>query len=203
MSRKWIGWGTAVSFMIVLLTACSVSETAVVAETVEMEEDPVLLPTPTEVIMPELPDLGAAPEIINQTWLNADEPVTLASQRGKVVLLEFWTFGCINCQRTIPWVQEWQSAYGGEDFQVISVHYPEFAYERDVENVANALKEYGITYPVAIDNERETWGAYNQRFWPTTYLIDKNGRIRYQHIGEFMRGSDKEAVAAIEALLAE
>ena len=69
--------------------------------------------------------------------------------------------------------------------------------------MANALEEYGITYPVAIDNERETWGAYNQRFWPTTYLIDKNGRIRYQHIGEFSRGSSDEAVAAIEALLAE
>lgn len=93
--------------------------------------------------------------------------------------------------------------YEDEDFTVISVHYPEFAYERDIDNVADALERFEVTYPVAIDNDRLTWGAYNQRFWPTTYLIDKNGHIRYQHIGEFTRGSDQEAVAAIETLLAE
>ncbi|MCA9898338.1 MAG: redoxin family protein [Ardenticatenaceae bacterium] len=109
----------------------------------------------------------------------------------------------MNCQRTIPWVKEWQAAYEGDDFTVISIHYPEFAYEREIDNVQDALERYEITYPVAIDNERQTWRAYNQRYWPTTYLIDKNGRIRYQHIGEFGRGSDLEAVAAIEALMAE
>ena len=103
MNRKWIGWGTAVSLLILLLAACSTSEpddmaeapaqaTEVVEQSGEVEETPVL-PTPTEVAMPELPDLGAAPEIVNQTWLNTDEPVTIASQRGKVILLEFWTFG--------------------------------------------------------------------------------------------------------------
>ena len=151
----------------------------------------------------DLPDLGAAPEFQNDVWLNSDGPVTLADQRGKVVLLEFWTFGCINCQRTIPFVQEWQAQYEGDDFTVISIHYPEFAYEREIDNVQDALARYDITYPVAIDNDRHTWRAYNQRYWPTTYLIDKNGRIRYQHIGEFSRGSDQEAVAAIEALMAE
>lgn len=93
--------------------------------------------------------------------------------------------------------------YEGEDFTVISIHYPEFAYEREIENVQDAIERYGITYPVAIDNDRQTWRAYNQRYWPTTYLIDKYGRIRYRHIGEFTRGSDLEAVAAIEALMAE
>jgi thiol-disulfide isomerase/thioredoxin len=151
----------------------------------------------------DLPDLGAAPEFQNDVWLNSDGPVTLAEQRGKVVLLEFWTFGCINCQRTIPFVQEWQAQYEGDDFTVISIHYPEFAYEREIDNVRDALARYDITYPVAIDNDRLTWRAYNQRYWPTTYLIDKNGRIRYQHIGEFSRGADQEAVAAIEALMAE
>ena len=83
------------------------------------------------------------------------------------------------------------------------MHYPEFNYEKDIDNVADYLEQYKITYPVAIDNDRETWNAYSQRYWPTTYLIDKNGRIRYKHIGEFTRGSDQEAVAVIETLMAE
>ena len=164
----------------------------------------VPITTPTETPMKaDLPDLGLAPEFKNDTWLNADGPIRLASLRGKVVLLEFWTFACINCQRTTPWIKQWHEQYAGDDFAVVTIHYPEFSFERDVDNVANALAENGITYPVAIDNERLTWDAYGQRYWPTTYLIDKNGRIRYVHIGEFTRGSDKEAVAAIEALLAE
>lgn len=83
------------------------------------------------------------------------------------------------------------------------MHYPEFNHERDLDNVAAAIERLEVTYPVAIDNERETWNAYSQRYWPTTYLIDKNGRIRYKHIGEFTRGSDQEAVAVIETLMAE
>ncbi len=86
---------------------------------------------------------------------------------------------------------------------MLSVHYPEFNYERDVENVRQATQELQVTYPVAIDNDGLTWRAYRQRYWPTTYLIDKQGRIRYVHIGEFTRGSDAEAVLAIETLLAE
>lgn len=158
---------------------------------------------PVTVVLKTLDDLGPAPEIENELWLNTDAPVTLASQRGNVVLLEFWTFGCINCRRVIPFIQQWQQQFADEPFTVISVHYPEFSYERDVDNVRVALAEHAITYPVAIDNDRLTWGAYNQRFWPTTYLIDKNGRLRYQHIGEFTRGSDVTFAAAIEALLAE
>ena len=147
-----------------------------------------------------LPDLGPAPEIRNEVWVNADAPVTLAASRGKVVLVEFWTFGCINCQRVIPYVQAWYETYAGDDFTVISVHYPEFAHERDYDNVVAATERLGVTYPVAIDNDRLTWGAYNQRYWPTTYLIDKEGNIRYQHIGE---GAYQETEAAIQALMAE
>lgn len=183
-----------VAVCLLILGACSrrlaPAETAV----------PALAQTPTKAT---LPDLGLAPEFKNDTWLNAPEPVRLASLRGKVVLLEFWTFGCINCQRTTPWIKEWQARYEGDDFAVVTIHYPEFAHERDVDNVARALAENGITYPVAIDNDRLTWDAYRQRYWPTTYLIDKSGHIRYVHIGEFTRGSDREAAAAIEALIAE
>jgi len=148
----------------------------------------------------DLPDLGPAPEIRNEIWVNAEAPVTLASVRGKVVLLEFWTFGCINCQRVIPYVQAWYETYAGDDFTVISVHYPEFAHERDYDNVVAATERLGVGYPVAIDNDRLTWGAYNQRYWPTTYLIDKAGHMRYKHIGE---GAYQETEAAIQALMAE
>ena len=103
----------------------------------------------------------------------------------------------------IPWVREWYQKYNGDDFTVIGVHYPEFSYERDYDNVVDATQRFGIVYPVAIDNDRLTWGAYNQRFWPTTYLIDKQGHIRYQHIGEFSRRAREETETAIQTLMAE
>ncbi len=205
MGQKQILWGTAVSFMLLLAVVACTSPAGEEVSRGEVEviaSGTVMPPTRGDIVV-DLPDMGEAPEFLNDVWLNSDGPVTLAAQRGKVVLLEFWTFGCINCQRTIPWVKEWQAQYEGDDFTVISIHYPEFAYEREVDNVRDALARFEITYPVAIDNDRQTWRAYNQRYWPTTYLIDKNGRIRYQHIGEFSRGSDLEAVAAIEALMAE
>lgn len=167
---------------------------------------PTLTPTeipPTKEAV-NLPDLGPAPEITNQVWLNTDEPVTLASVQGeKAMLVEFWTFGCINCLRTIPWIREWHETYSGDDFVVVSVHYPEFDYERDIENVRAATVELDVAYPVAIDNDRVTWNAYKQRYWPTTYLIDKNGRIRVQHIGEFRESSAAEMDAAIQAVIAQ
>ncbi len=200
MRMKQLTRATAVFLLILFLVAACAGPAAPELEGVAAA---TAVPPVQGDTMVELPDLGAAPEFQNDVWLNSDSPVSLADQRGKVVLLEFWTFGCINCQRTIPFVQEWQAQYEGDDFMIISIHYPEFAYEREIDNVQDALARYDITYPVAIDNDRQTWRAYNQRYWPTTYLIDKNGRIRYQHIGEFSRGSDQAAVAAIEALMAE
>ncbi len=100
----------------------------------------------------------------------------------------------------IPWVREWYETYNGDDFTVISVHYPEFSYEREVENVVDTTERLGVAYPVAIDNDHVTWGAYNQRYWPTRYLIDKRGHLRYKHIGE---GDYEETEAAILALMAE
>ena len=103
----------------------------------------------------------------------------------------------------IPLVREWYDKYNGDDFTVISVHYPEFRYEREYDNVVDATQRFEIEYPVAIDNDRVTWGAYRQRFWPTTYLVDKNGRIRVQHIGEFNGNSSAEFEAAIQTLMVE
>ena len=100
----------------------------------------------------------------------------------------------------IPWVREWHSKYSGDSFAVVSVHYPEFGYEEDVENVIEATERLGVEYPVAIDNDGRTWRAYDQRFWPTRYLLDKNGHIRFKHIGE---GAYEETEAYIQALMAE
>jgi hypothetical protein len=99
----------------------------------------------------------------------------------------------------IPWVREWHEKYNGEDFTVVSVHYPEFRHEEKLENVIAAAEELGVEYPIAIDNDGRTWRAYQQRFWPTRYLIDKNSRIRFKHIGE---GAYEETEAAIQTLIA-
>ena len=99
----------------------------------------------------------------------------------------------------IPWVREWHEKYNGESFTVASVHYPEFRHEEKLENVIAAAEELGVEYPIAIDNDGRTWRAYQQRFWPTRYLIDKDGRIRFKHIGE---GAYEETEAAIQVLIA-
>jgi thiol-disulfide isomerase/thioredoxin len=157
-------------------------------------------PTPTLIPITIVPNFGPAPEIENELWINTDTPLPLASQKGKVVLVEFWTFGCINCQNVMPFLASWYETYQGDDFTIISVHYPEFTYEENVDNVKDATARFGIEYPVAIDNDGQTWRAYEQRFWPTRYLIDKNGSIRYKHIGE---GAYAETEALIKTLMAE
>ncbi len=156
--------------------------------------------TESEVVTPDLPDLGPAPELTNQVWLNTEGPLRLADLRGSVVLLDMWTFGCINCQRVIPYLRSWHESYADQGLVVIGNHYPEFDYEADLGNLKEALVRLEVPYPVAQDNDRATWSAYRNRYWPTLYLIDKNGHIRYTHIGE---GAYPETEAAIQALLAE
>ena len=147
-----------------------------------------------------LPDLGPAPELTNASWLNVDSPLRLADLRGKVVLLEMWTLGCINCQHVIPFLKDWHGRYKDHGLVIIGNHFPEFEYEAELNNLEKAVVQHGIEYPVAQDNSGDTWRAYNNHYWPALYLIDKHGRIRYLHIGE---GAYKETEAAIQALLAE
>ena len=147
-----------------------------------------------------LPNLGKAPEITGiDHWLNS-EPLTLASLHGKVVLVDFWTYSCINCIRTLPYLESWYQKYAAEGFVIVGVHAPEFAFEHDTGNVQSAIARFGITYPVAQDNEFKTWGAYSNEYWPAHYLIDANGNIRAEHFGE---GAYAETEAQIRALLAE
>ena len=147
-----------------------------------------------------LPDLGAAPELTSDTWLNVDAPLRLADLQGRVVLLEMWTFGCINCQNVMPSLREWHERYKDQGLVIIGNHYPEFSYEEDLQNLKEAISRFDIEYPVAQDNSGATWRAYKNHYWPTLYLIDKQGHIRYIHIGE---GSYKETEENIKALLAE
>jgi thiol-disulfide isomerase/thioredoxin len=127
---------------------------------------------------------GSAPEFTGiSNWLNS-QPLTLKSLKGKVVLVDFWTYSCINCIRTLPYVTKWYDTYKDQGFVVIGVHTPEFAFEKVTSNVETAIKRFGINYPVAQDNDFATWNAYNNQYWPAEYLIDQNGQIVYEHFGE-------------------
>ena len=142
----------------------------------------------------------AAPELAGITgWINSD-PFTLESRRGRVVLVDFWTYTCVNCIRTLPFLRSWHEKYAGAGLVVLGVHTPEFRFEKLRENVIDAVDGFDIRYPVAQDNDYETWGAFDNRFWPAKYLIDRDGLIRYSHAGE---GSYEETERAIRELLAE
>ncbi|OGH16466.1 MAG: hypothetical protein A3C30_04725 [Candidatus Levybacteria bacterium RIFCSPHIGHO2_02_FULL_40_18] len=142
-----------------------------------------------------------APELAGiSNWLNSNKPLTLSELRGKVVLIDFWTYTCINCIRTLPHVTSWYEKYKDKGFVVIGVHTPEFEFEKKTENVEAAIKQYGINYPVPQDNDYKTWDAFNNRYWPAKYLIDKDGIVRYVHFGE---GKYEETEKAIRLLLEE
>jgi cytochrome c biogenesis protein CcdA/thiol-disulfide isomerase/thioredoxin len=142
----------------------------------------------------------AAPEITGiSDWLNS-EPLKLSDLKGKVVLIDFWTYSCINCQRTQPYLNAWYDKYEKNGLVIIGVHAPEFAFEKVKGNVANAIKDEGIKYPVALDNNFATWRAYNNEYWPAKYLIDKDGNIRYTQFGE---GEYSKTESVIQDLLKE
>jgi thiol-disulfide isomerase/thioredoxin len=126
----------------------------------------------------------AAPEFAPGTeWLQS-KPLTLASLRGQVVVVHFWTFGCINCIHNYPAYKAWQKEYGGKGVTIIGIHTPEFEGEADVERVRAKAKQNGLTFPIAVDNKGLNWKNWNNRYWPSVYLIDKNGRVRYRWEGE-------------------
>jgi cytochrome c biogenesis protein CcdA/thiol-disulfide isomerase/thioredoxin len=150
-----------------------------------------------------LKDYGPAPNFAGvQTWLNtpSGRPLTLKELRGKVVLVDFWTYSCINCLRTLPYLESWYRTYAKDGFVIVGVHTPEFAFEHDVSNVRQATHEYGVRYPVAIDNAYGTWNAYGNQYWPAEYLLDARGHVREAKFGE---GEYSKTEDAIRSLLAE
>ena len=147
-----------------------------------------------------LPALAqSAPEFAGiDGWINSAAPLTIAGLRGKVVLVDFWTYSCINCRRTVPYLNRWQAEYGGMGLQVIGIHTPEFGFERARRNVETSTRAFGIQFPVGQDNGFQTWRAWNNRAWPAFYLLDRAGRIVLRREGE---GHARETEAAIRALL--
>jgi thiol-disulfide isomerase/thioredoxin len=144
--------------------------------------------------------LKLAPELTKISGYINSKPITLADLRGKVVLVDFWTYSCINCIRTIPYLNSWYEKYADDGLVIVGVHTPEFEFEKDYNNVKGAVERFGIKYPVAQDNEKQTWNAYENRYWPRKYLIDSEGYIRYDHIGE---GAYTETEKVIQSLLTE
>jgi cytochrome c biogenesis protein CcdA/thiol-disulfide isomerase/thioredoxin len=147
-----------------------------------------------------LPIEGSAPSLSGATdWLNSP-PLTESGLRGKVVLVDFWTYSCINCLRALPYVEAWWNKYKDHGLVVIGVHSPEFAFEKNVDNVRSAVARLGVTYPVAIDNDYAIWRGFNNEFWPAHYFIDARGNIRHHHFGE---GSYDESERVLQRLLVE
>lgn len=140
-----------------------------------------------------------APELAGlENWINSEPIESMDELKGKVVLIDFWTYSCINCIRTLPYLQSWHEKYANDGFVLIGVHAPEFSFERVPENVREAVKDFGLTYPVVQDNEKTLWRAYENRFWPAKYLIDKEGTVRYARFGE---GDYEDTEAQIVKLL--
>ncbi|MFK3795843.1 cytochrome c biogenesis protein DipZ [Pseudomonas sp. NPDC088444] len=150
--------------------------------------------TPSLPVEGQLPSLDGAVQ-----WLNS-APLSAEQLKGKVVLVDFWTYSCINCLRSLPYVKAWAEKYHDQGLVVIGVHAPEFAFERDVKNVTKAMADLGITYPVAIDNNYKIWRAFDNQYWPAHYFIDAKGQIRYHHFGE---GAYDESERVIQELLSE
>lgn len=158
------------------------------------------IPTEVNITMPfpkasSLPRLGKAPELTGITkWINTPAPLSLSALKGKVILIDFWTYTCINCIRTLPHITRWYDKYKDQGFVVLGIHTPEFEFEKKTENVENAIIQYQIHYPVAQDNDYKTWEIFANHYWPAHYLIDKDGYIRKTHFGEGEYGETEEAI---------
>jgi len=185
-------------------------QSQVKSELEKLKQGEMPIPNPNTIFTPTqpmdsqnasgLPDYGLAPEFVGIfKWLNS-ESLTMTQLKGKVVLVDFWTYTCINCIRTLPFVTSWYEKYKEKGLVVVGVHTPEFEFEKKTENVQGAIKQYKITYPVAQDNDYLTWRAYNNHYWPAKYLVDAKGHVRYFHFGE---GEYERAEENIQKLLAE
>ncbi len=181
---------------VLILSACSVQGSA--SQTSPKTATPAPAPIQMEV-------QATAPLLQNKSdfyglgpWINSEPIGSLDDLRGRIVLLEFWTFGCVNCAQSLPYVQQWHEKYKDQGLTIIGIHSPEFAYERKFENVQKSVEEKGLTFPIALDNEFETWRSFNNRFWPTLYLLNTEGEVVYKHTGQ---GNYEETEAQIKALL--
>jgi thiol-disulfide isomerase/thioredoxin len=180
------------------ISPASGQDEANVAEGVEREEADTLRELRLDVLIPAR-NAPRAPELAPGVWVNS-EPLKVESLRGQVVLVDFWTFGCYNCRNTLPSLKRWDETYRERGLVIIGVHSPEFEREKQLENVRREVKSLGIRYAVVTDNDYESWNAYSVKAWPTVFVLDKQGRIRWAHIGE---GMYDETESVIKKVLAE
>lgn len=163
-----------------------------------LTENKIIKANSTELVSTE--NAKMAPEIVGiENWINSN-PQKIADLKGKVVLVDFWTYSCINCKRTQPYLNKWYDTYQDKGFVILGLHAPEFTFEKKTENVQKAVNDAKIKYPVGLDNDFKTWGAYENKAWPSKYLIDKDGKIRYAHAGE---GEYEKTEEIIRQLLEE
>ncbi|KZC18271.1 cytochrome c biogenesis protein DipZ, partial [Rhodanobacter sp. FW104-R8] len=183
-----------------LLTRVSLASTGGIEQKLINAVRPAPAPQPAPKAGEPLPVEGTFPSLAGATqWLNSP-PLTTEALRGKVVLVDFWTYSCINCLRSLPYVRGWADKYKDHGLVVIGVHAPEFAFEKDPANVAKAVKDLGVDYPVALDNDYAIWKGFNNEYWPAHYFIDAQGQIRHHHFGE---GEYRESEDVIRQLLAD
>ena len=164
----------AASAAVIALALTGAALHAARGETTRAQDAPVAVAA-AQTTAPDFVGLG--------TWFNS-APLTLADLRGKVVLVNFWTYGCVNCVNTPPHMTQLYAKYRDRGLVVVGIHTPEFPFERSASNVQAALKRHGITYPVAQDNDSRTWNAYSNQYWPAQYIVDQNGKVVFQHAGE-------------------
>ncbi|MBI4671042.1 MAG: redoxin domain-containing protein [Chloroflexi bacterium] len=198
--RALVSWGA----LVLVLAACAVpttqSNTAQTRLSMIVEEESMPQPKPTiQAAAVAKRQFQRAAEISSRTWINS-KTLNWNELRGKVVVVDFWTFACYNCKNTLPYFKAWDEKYRAQGLVVLGVHTPELSFEKDVENVRNAVKDYQIQYPVAIDGDYANWNRYSVRAWPTWFIVDKEGYIRYSHIGE---GAYARSERVIQELLAE
>jgi cytochrome c biogenesis protein CcdA/thiol-disulfide isomerase/thioredoxin len=192
-----LGWDTNLLSKFSFVNMGKIEEHLIMASATDR---PVLAAPPAESVTPVLKDEGPMPAIPGGvTWINSP-PLTRESLREKIVLVDFWTYSCINCLRALPYIEAWAAKYKDSGLVVIGVHTPEFAFEKDRANVEKAVRDLKITYPVAIDSDYKIWRAFNNEYWPAHYFIDGKGRIRYHHFGE---GQYDESERVIQELLKE
>lgn len=181
-----------------LFAACAANQIQFRANAPDTMEEGGMLATASPVKI-DKSQFKLAKEISSSTWLNSDN-LDWNDLRGKVVVVDFWTFACYNCKNTLPYKKAWDEKYRAQGLVVLGVHTPELSFEKDVANVRQAVHDYNIKYPVAIDGDFANWNRYNVWAWPTWFIVDKEGYIRYTHVGE---GAYAESEKVIQALLAE
>lgn len=182
----YFGLGLTATSIVAALKGCT-----------QVKRDPN--PSPTMTAKSAL-NKKALPEFIGvQEWLNSS-PLTIANLSGNIVLIQIWTFACINCQRTLPYVVKWHEQYAKQGLKVVGIHTPEFPFERDINQIKSALSKHQITYPIAVDNQHKMWSAYDNEYWPHLFLADRRGIIQYDHIGE---GAYEKTEQKIRQLLSD